>query len=326
MPDARPRDPNDYWLDVKTKPLDLNDKGGRVNDYVNRMLIDTASMLHFEGLPDSIDERDLIRQIQTNGYTVFFKAKDGLLYSQWATLGGEPSPYYKPTEAIVSNPILGSYSLKIGQDCVLMRHDTYFQGLLPIMRKFATLLVENEISIRMAVIMTRIQSFISSQDSTTRESAKEVINDLIEGKLSVIAEKPFLEGIKTSPYATAGHSNNLSQLIEMEQYLKAGFWNSMGVNANYNMKRESINSNESQLNDDALIPIADDILNNVKIGVEEVNAMFGTSISVELNGVWKDRQIIQDQQLEVNQTEVEGGPEDAAEQSQADDGGSGDNP
>lgn len=319
MPKARPVSNQDYWLDVNVKPLDITDKDGRVHDYVNRMLIDTASMLHFNGLPESVPERDLIRQLQTNGYAIFFKAKDGLIYSQWATLGGEPSPYYKPTEAIVSNPILGSYSLKIDKDCVLVRHDTYFQGLLPIMRKYATLLVENEISIQMAIIMSRIQSFISAQDSATRSSAEDVIRDLVSGKLSVVAEKPFLEGIKTSPYATAGHSNILSQLIEMEQYLKAGFWNTVGVNANYNMKREAINSNESQLNDDALIPIADDIIGCVKDGIDQVNAMFGTDITVELSGVWKDRQIIQEQQLEVNDMEVEGGSEDAAEQPEATD-------
>ena len=57
------------------------------------------------------------------------------------------------------------------------------------------------------------------------------------------------------------------------------------------MKRESINSNEAQLNDDMLLPLIDDMLKNRQDALDKVNDMFGTDISVELNSAWEDNQI-----------------------------------
>ena len=67
------------------------------------------------------------------------------------------------------------------------------------------------------------------------------------------------------------------------------------------MKRESINSGESQLNNDALYPLIDDMLNNRKQAIDKVNKMFNTNISVELSSSWKDNKI----ELELCQQNLE---------------------
>ena len=53
------------------------------------------------------------------------------------------------------------------------------------------------------------------------------------------------------------------------------------------MKRESINSNESQLNKDAILPLPDTMLESRLLGVERVNKLFGTKISVDFSSAWK---------------------------------------
>ena len=115
----------------------------------------------------------------------------------------------------------------------------------------------------------------------------------------MIASEEFLGGLKTQPYANTGH-NVITDLIELEQYLKASWFNELGLNANYNMKRESINSGESQLNNDMLLPLIDDMLKQRQEGAEKVNDMFGTSITVELASSWEDNQEEIDKELNEN--------------------------
>jgi len=102
------------------------------------------------------------------------------------------------------------------------------------------------------------------------------------------------------------------------QYTKASWFNELGLNANYNMKRESINSDESQLNDDALLPLVDDMLNCRRLAAEKVNAMFGTSISVDFASSWQDNQ----QEIDAEQAAItddpEPGPDDSAEGGETD--------
>ena len=57
------------------------------------------------------------------------------------------------------------------------------------------------------------------------------------------------------------------------------------------MKRESINSNESQLNDDMLHPLIDDMLRERQEGIDRVNKMFGTDIKVTFNSAWEANEL-----------------------------------
>ena len=65
------------------------------------------------------------------------------------------------------------------------------------------------------------------------------------------------------------------------------------------MKRESINSNESQLNDDMLHPLIDDMLKQRKLALEKVNAKYGTNITVELDGAWKTNKVQEKLELDL---------------------------
>ena len=60
------------------------------------------------------------------------------------------------------------------------------------------------------------------------------------------------------------------------------------------MKRESLNTTESQLNDDALMPFIDDMIKNREEGLDKFNKMFGTNIRVKKSSAWMDNQIEND--------------------------------
>src|SRR5699024_4715632 len=66
-------------------------------------------------------------------------------------------------------------------------------------------------------------------------------------------------------------------------------YNEIGLNANYNMKRERLNTSEVEMNSEALYPLVDNMLYNRRLAVEEINEKFGTNISVEFNSSWDYR-------------------------------------
>jgi hypothetical protein len=111
-------------------------------------------------------------------------------------------------------------------------------------------------------------------------------------------------------------ASTITDLIEYHQYLKASLYNELGLNANYNMKRESINSNESQLNDDMLHPLIDDMLARRREALEEVNKMFGTNISVEFNGAWLTNEKEEELTLEQMETATDSMEETVPDQTE----------
>ena len=257
------------------------------------MLARTQSMFDYENLPETIPARNLEIMLQLNG-NVFFTHVDGSFYVFTGGLGGEPDVYYEPTIYTVANPALKySANLKIGEDGVLIRSDSYGIGLLPMMQKYAALMVENEFTMRIADINARIPFLLSAADDRTEKSARVFLERIVNGEMGIISDSAFLESLKVN---TAGNENSvrMTDLIEYQQYLKAAWFNDLGINANYNMKRESISPNEAQLNDDALLPLIDDMIESREKALDEINKKYGLNIKVRLDSSWMNEQIKQD--------------------------------
>ena len=95
-------------------------------------------------------------------------------------------------------------------------------------------------------------------------------------------------------------------LIELKQYIKANWYMDLGINANYNMKREAINENEATLNEDALIPLIDDMLECRKKAIEKINNMFGYNIAIDFSSAWKKlkKEIEMEEKLQEKQAKM----------------------
>lgn len=285
--------------------FDFTNKSSCINQHITYMLIRTQSMFKWEGLPDTIPERSLELFLQTNGNVCFYK-HGGDLYVFTGGMGGEPDPYYMPTIYAIANPALKlSMNLKIDSECVVMPNDSLYLGLMPMFSRYASGMTENELSMSIAIINSRVVDLISAPDDRTRASAEKFLADVADGKLGVIAENAFLDGIRAQPYGTTANSNTLTNLIETEQYLKASWFNDLGLNANYNMKRESLSTTESQMNNDALLPLVDDMLKCREQAAQKVNEMFGTNISVSLASSWEDNE----EEIELAHEQASGQPE-----------------
>lgn len=265
---------------------DFRDKERCAQEYVATMLNRTQRIFKYEGLPDTIPQRDLELLLQINGYVCIAK-HNGDLYAFYGGLGGAPNVYYMPTICTVSNPALKlSKTFKIDIDCVIIRNDTLYHGVMDMYLKYATALAENDISFDVATKNSRMLALITAPDEESRKSANKYLEDICNGDLGAAGSNEFLDGIKAQPLANA-NTRSLTQLIEYQQYLRACWYNDIGLNANYNMKRESLTTTEVQMNFDALLPLIDDMLECRKECLEKVNEMFGTNITVDFTSAWK---------------------------------------
>ena len=314
-----------FWYPELNEKYDFNgkpDKGMLLSSYIRYFLARLQSMFIYEGLPDTIPQKWLENYLLVNGSCVWVKNGDDLVVTR-AGIGGKPDVYYIPTECIVANPYMnqtdGNRTYTRDVDCVLMVNDTYAQGLLPLLKKYCSMLVENEITMSIADIMSRATIILSAADDNTKDSAELFIKHLLEGKLDVIGESPFLVGNQDRALTVNQLSNSaaiLTDLIEYQQYIKAGLYNELGLQSNYNMKRESINAGESQLNEDMLHPLIDNMLTERQQALEKVNAMFGTNITVRFNSAWE----INEREEEAAIEQIEAAAEQTEEVDQAEEG------
>lgn len=307
----------DNWLG-KTDPLDyVTDKSKSIQSYMRYMIVRLQKMFKYKNLPDTIPQEMLEYYLLVNGVCAIAKdPKSSRLFALTGNLGGELDPYYRPTRYIVSNPALTlTEDFEIGKDCILMRNDSMWLGLYPLMARYATMFAENLITMRSADVMLRVMAMLTAPDDKTKVAAEAYLAKLEEGKFGVIAENRFLDGVKMqSPPSNNG--SYLTQFIELHQYLKGSFFNEIGLNANFNMKREAIGEGESSLNEDSLLPLCQSMLQCRQEDVVKVNEMFGTDIEVEFDSAWANKLMeieLRLKALEAESSQLEEASEDIEE-------------
>lgn len=263
----------------------IRDKDTSVTEFIANTLAKTQSMFDYEGLPDSIPQKELERLLQTTG-NAFVTSVDGVLYALSGGKGGEPDVYGRATLYTVANPALKlNKTYDIQKDGVLIENDSNGESLLPLIGRYAVLHNDGLISLNTASILTRITMLISASDDKTKQSADEFLRKIQEGEFSIIGENAFFKGVNMQTAPTT-NSVYITQLIELIQYYKASMYNELGLNANYNMKRERLNLGEVSMNVDVLLPYVDNMLKERQNAVEKINAMFNTEISVKLASSW----------------------------------------
>ena len=264
----------------------VKNKDTAVQTFVQRVLCMTSKMFEYTGLPDTVPQVELEKILQCNG-NVGIAEVNGELYALDGTRGGESDAYYRPKDYIVANPWLKlEKTFHIDEDIVVINNTPYADSLLPIIGKYAVLYTDSVITLNLASILTRITMLISASDDKTKQSAEMFLEKILQGDFSVIGENAFFKGVNMqTPSQTS--NQQIGQLIELIQYYKASMCNDLGLNANYNMKRERLNTQEVSMNIDALMPFVDSMLTERVEGVKRVNEMFGTEISVTLGSSWK---------------------------------------
>lgn len=290
----------------------VKDKRQSANAYYRYFLARLTRMFEYKNLPDTIPHEILDRYLFNNGIACITKVEDKL-YVFYGNCGGPQDVYYRPSEFIIANPhiktsngdifsanipLFNQYQptdeipyKELGEPAgVLLRNDTEWQGLAPMISRYSYLLAENTLTLRTADVMLRITSLLTAPTDKERVAALEYLKTIENGNLGVIGENAFFDGVKLqSPPSNNG--SYLTQFIEYQQYLKGSLYNEIGLSANYNMKREAIGKGESTLDEDALLPLCDNMLLCRKQDLEKVNEFFGTEIEVSFSSAWLENQI-----------------------------------
>lgn len=278
------------------------DKKESAKAYYRYFLARLSRMFQYKNLPDTIPHEIMDRYLFNNGIACITKYKDEL-YCFYGNAGGAYDPYYRPSLFIVANPhLIGGTSVNIkvfdtplvdqpyDMEGVLIRNDSDWIGLCPLLSRYSYLMAENILTLRTADVMLRITALLSAPSDKEYASAVEYLRSMEKGILGVIGENPFFDGIRLqSPPSNNG--SYLTQFIEYQQYLKGSLYNEIGLSANYNMKREAIGEGESSLGEDVLLPLAENMLLCRREDLKKVNEMFGTDISVDFSSSWLENEI-----------------------------------
>lgn len=291
------------------------------------LLNKTAQMFDYEGLPATIPKMALERLLQWTGAATIWNVptkykpvgfgptfnytdlKERLnvqpLYAFPMNLADAPDPYQEPYKAIITSPgFLPEISeiVELNKDCVIIRNDTNYRGLYRLHKKYAALLTEAEISLQSTLILLRDQMTFICKNEKQRNAVSEYINAREAGEYAAILAPDL--GSPLELLAHDGRSNAVELAVNGVQAIKAAWYNEIGLNPSFSLKREYTSAQEIDTNTDLLMPIIDDMFYNRQQGVDNINALFGTEITVKKSSAWEVKDIEIENALAMEQMEM----------------------
>ena len=319
----------------------LQNKQMLIDSYFKYMEIKTLEMFEWKNLPETIPQRELELILQICRFAIFTKAPTDngeKLFVFYGGLGGMPNEYYQPTQAIVSNPYLRFTKvlnlddyIKDDGNAVVGWNDAMHIGLFSLHNRYACLLAETDLTLKYQLVNIRFNNILTADDDVTKESLEKMYEDVENGTgFGIIVTKKFMSetNVDKIELRSQSHQMQLKDTIETKQYLMGSWYNELGLNANYNMKREAINESEADMNEDTLLPLIDNMLKQRKLIAKQLNEKFKDildgEIDVEISSSWKkirkEIEIREEQQeSEVTQTENNVSEEKQDEQVQNED-------
>lgn len=285
----------------------ISEKGEINKDFIFRTLMKTVMkkaymMLKYNGLPDEIPERAVKLYLQSYGHFAGF-VLDGRKYISWGNFAGKFDPYYFPKQYIVTNPYiegLGSRAFDIGGNCIIVKNDDLAESLIDVVSKHVAMLTENETSMIICDILARANGIISAKDDTQHDSVMLYLKQLFNGRIMPVKSDTFTgDNLESVPFGTSHYM--LTDLIEYEQYIKSCLYAELGIQLNYNMKRESLNSSETTLDREILKPYIDNMLETQNNDFKMLSDFWEleTPITVEKGSIWAEIDEIRDETSEM---------------------------
>lgn len=300
VPDPFSRD--DY--DVKARGI--RNKPNRYRSIVRKWLSMTSRAIKWdlsEIIPETVLPSQTIEQyLQVYGWAALIRNNNEyhIVSGNCAGFQGKFTEYFLPVGIIVENPyargIDGEYTF--GENAVLIRSDSYMQGLLPIMEPRGEMEVELEISILQGLENLRIVNIIHAATDKMKAAALSFFRQIKKGLAGIVTgsdgkttwsgapQAPVIENLPTGGVP----ANYLIQFIEAAAYNKSALYTDIGLQFNGNMKREALSPAETEMNRDALRPLIDDMMQCRIDAVHDIKTVFGIDLpEPELAGAWKLR-------------------------------------
>ena len=200
--------------------------------------------------------------------------------------------YYNPKiiqvyNSFITTPKIGAVGVNAS---IIKCMDDYF-GLDDIVTRYATDLAQCDRSIEVNLMNSNVTAFFKAKSKKDADAIKEAYALATTGKPFVVINKEVMEDEVIDTMLPNMKNNFLvNDLLQARRGILNAFLTEIGIrNANYD-KRERLNSQEVNENNDETSAIITVIYDNIKRSMEEVNAVSGLGLDVKLHYDYRDEE------------------------------------
>ena len=268
------------------KPSTTHVKTSGLSRFFQKYLIQKImSVYEWKGLPESWSVDYFLYTLFVRGFVSIIDTKKYGVIPQHCTLAGR-DVFYRPTNVIISNPLLPNINARINKDAALIRVQPDYLGCWDIVGFYADQLALCAETLATNLINSKLSYVFAADSKTVADSLKELYDQVSSGEPAVFADKKLFNDEGRPLWDT--FSQNLQQnyladrILEDMAKIDNRFDTEVGI-TNVNITKQSgVSNNEIAANNNATRSKALVWLETMQKGIDQANRMYGLNLSVEL--------------------------------------------
>lgn len=287
---------------------DVTDVFAGYNYYVNYLYEKLIRIFKYDGLPDTIPRDALENYILTFGYAGITKTElEGqtiLVAVPCTKYGVGLYPFYEPL-AQYCTPLIQGTDLAVGVDIVVVKNNSYQISCDNIVKRYARQLADFDATVNILTSNARVPVLPSFDNEESAESYKAVMIANRLGQVDTVLDKSFIQKGTFTPYADNSTVAKIEDVVKARNEILRTFLSEIGITT-ANDKRERMVVDEVNVNSQMLLFNVADMLECRQKAIEEVNALYGTNITVDLSDEYrfiKDESKIEEKEGEADESQ-----------------------
>mgnify|MGYP003293937149 CR=1 FL=1 len=285
--------------DSQFRPYGMRARNTGLSLFFDRYLFQKLFSVYEFTIPDTWDPDYFRYTLFVMGYTIVFETDRFGIVNNHGSLYGR-NFYYRPTNAIVANPLLrsGARDMQIGVNCQLIKLTPDYRGAYDVVSTFSDIMSLIIESMGVNLFNTKLAYVFAAENKAAAESFKAMFSDIASGQpAAVIDRKLFNEDGEPAWYMFNQNLKNTflgNDFSTFMSSIESMFLSFIGINnVNYE-KRERLTNDEVNANNQNTQAVARVWLDSMQSSMKKVNEMYGLNLSVRL----RDQYEFNDQEVE----------------------------
>lgn len=278
--------------DSSFRPAGIHARNTGLSLFFDRYLFQKLFSVYDFTIPESWDPDYFRYTLFVMGYSIVFNTDQFGIVNNHGSLYGR-NFYYRPTKAIVANPLLknSSRQMDIGIDCSIIKLTPDYRGAYDVVSTFSDMMALTFESMGINLINTKLAYVFSSDNKAMAESFKQLYEEIASGNPAAFADKNLFDADGNPRWVQ--FNQNLKQTFLGNDFttfmtsIESMFLSFIGIeNVNFE-KRERLTNDEVNANNENTHAISRVWLNSLQDSMKKTNDLFGLNLSVKLSAEYE---------------------------------------
>lgn len=268
---------------LRESPKDVNAQFSWANGYYWQWgLKKILSRFEIENIPDTWDINYFWSHLFLDGSIAILDTELGIIPLKCGYTG--INVWERPTDIVIANPIIGSFTRKIGEGGALIHLQYDYQGVSPILERFSALLAMCDSAISVNLMNSKVTFVVFVDDQAQAKTMEKMYDDISAGRPAVFVRKNQVNS-ESFIFNNVRQTFIADDVMLVRRKIVNDFLSDIGIN-NANLdKRERLNEQEVNANNEEVRFNVLNWLDTIQEGLDTANRLYNLGLKVKLREV-----------------------------------------